>query len=178
VDGPYRAPPMREARDPITQLRNAIDALPQQTRRAMLDGVRTNPIVVGAYTDSRGGICPMLAAHRSGSRVDYLPFARSWDAFARTGRVRRATRREVRVLEHLLVDSLEHGDPGPMDLGAAIADHQAALRRRAEREAAGPAGPAREFGEIRAGRLRAGDVARLRERFEAELGRAEERLRG
>src|SRR5688500_14792967 len=119
-------PPMRGARDPINQLRNAIDHLPRETREAMLDGIRTNPIIVGAYTDNDGGICPMLAAHRGGSRVDYLPFSRSWDAFAHARRVRRATRRELRVLEELLVASLEAGDPGPVDLGAAIAEHQAA----------------------------------------------------
>src|SRR4051812_18317528 len=69
----------------------------------MLEGIREHPIVCGAYTDGRGGICPMLAAHRHGSRVTLLAFARSWDAFARTRRVRRATPRELRTLEHLLV---------------------------------------------------------------------------
>src|SRR5919112_5522615 len=56
----------RRARDPITRLQTAIDCLPERTRRAMLDGVRANTIVVGAYTDGNGGICPMLAAHRNG----------------------------------------------------------------------------------------------------------------
>jgi hypothetical protein len=163
---------MPGARDPINQLRNAIDRLPPETREAMLHGIRTNPIVAGAYTDNDGGICPMLAAHRSGSRVDYLPFARSWDAFARARRVRLATRREVRVLEHLLVESL--GEPDACDLGAAIADHQASRRRAAERSATDPS---REFGEIRARRLKPGDVARLHVQFEAERDRAEERLR-
>jgi hypothetical protein len=60
----YRPPGMREARDPINRLRTAIDCLPAETRRAMLDGIRTSPIVVGAYTDNRGGVCPMLAAQR------------------------------------------------------------------------------------------------------------------
>ena len=164
---------MRGARDPINQLRNAIDRLPRETREAMLDGIRTNPIVVGAYTDNQGGICPMLAAHRSGSRVDYLPFARSWDAFARARRVRRATRREVRVLEDLLVASLDAGDPGAVDLGAAIAEHQAAARRRAEAEAAESD---REFGDIKAYRLKPGDVARLQVQFEAERDRAQQRV--
>lgn len=162
---------MRGARDPINQLRNAIDRLPRETREAMLEGIRTNPIVVGAYTDNAGGICPMLAAHRSGSRVDYLPFARSWDAFAHARRVRRATRREVRVLEQMLVASL--GDPGDVDLGAAIAEHQAMRRRAAEQSARDPQ---REFGEIRARRLRPGDIARLHVQFEAERDRAEQRV--
>ena len=161
---------MPGAREPINQLRNAIDRLPRETREAMLRGIRTNPIVVGAYTDNQGGICPMLAAHRSGSRVDYLPFARSWDAFARARRVRRATRREVRVLERMLVESLD--DPGELDLGAAIAEHQAMRRRDAERAAASN----REFGEIVARRLKP-DVDRLQAQFDAERERAEESLR-
>jgi hypothetical protein len=90
----------------------------------MLEGIRRHPIVCGAYTDGRGGICPMLAAHRHGGRVTLLAFARSWDAFTRTKRVRRATPREVRTLEHLLVASLDE----PSDLALAIADYQA--RRR------------------------------------------------
>ena len=48
----YGPPGMREARDPINRLRTAIDCLPAETRRAMLDGIRTSPIVVGAYTDN------------------------------------------------------------------------------------------------------------------------------
>jgi hypothetical protein len=87
----------------------------------MLDGIRTLPIVAGAYTDNRGGVCPMLAAHRSGGRTSLLSFARSWDEFARAKRVRRATRRELRVLEDLLVASLA----AEVDLGAAIAAHRA-----------------------------------------------------
>ena len=46
------------ARDPITRLQTAIDCLPERTRRAMLEGVQANTIVVGAYTDGNGGICP------------------------------------------------------------------------------------------------------------------------
>ena len=72
----------------------------------MLDGVRANTIVVGAYTDGRGGICPMLAAHRNGGRTSFFSFARAWDAFARAETVRPATERELAVLEDLLVASL------------------------------------------------------------------------
>ena len=72
----------------------------------MLEGIRANPIVVGAYTDGRGGICPMLAAHRHGGRTSFVSFARAWDEFARTKTIRRATEREVRTLENLLVASL------------------------------------------------------------------------
>src|SRR5215216_8064824 len=95
--------PMRKARDPISRLRSAIDCLPARTREAMLDGIGANPIVVGAYTDGRGGICPMLAAHRHGGRTSFVSFARAWDGFARAKTVRPATPRELRVLEGLLL---------------------------------------------------------------------------
>jgi hypothetical protein len=116
---------MPRRRDPISRLETAIECLPRTTREAMLQGIRTRPIIAGAYTDNRGGICPMLAAHRGGGRTSLLSFARSWDEFARAKRVRRATRRELRVLEDLLVASLAHD----VDLGAAIADHRAATAR-------------------------------------------------
>ena len=112
---------MARRRDPISQLESAIGCLPRATREAMLDGIRTRPIIAGAYTDNRGGICPMLAAHRGGARTSLLSFARSWDAYARAKRARRATRRELRVLEDLLVASLA----SEVDLGAAIAAHRA-----------------------------------------------------
>src|SRR5215218_3552666 len=124
--GPMR----RRARDPITRLQTAIDCLPERTRRAMLDGVRANTIVVGAYTDGRGGICPMLAAHRNGGRTSFLSFARAWDGFARADKVRHATPRELGVLEGLLMRSLDEVPDGSTDLGAAIAEYRASLRRR------------------------------------------------
>ena len=70
-------------RDPITALERAIRSLPAATQAAMLEGIRAHPICVGAYTDGRGGVCPMLAAHRNGSRVCFLGFARAWDAYSR-----------------------------------------------------------------------------------------------
>jgi hypothetical protein len=90
----------------------------------MLDGIRSSPIVVGAYTDGRGGVCPMLAAHRRGGRTSFVSFARAWDAYARTKAVRRATERELRTLEHLLVASL--AAEAEIDLGAAIEAHKTA----------------------------------------------------
>jgi hypothetical protein len=114
-------------RDPITALERAIRSLPATTRHAMLSGIREHPIVVGAYTDGRGGICPMLAAHRHGGRVTLLAFSRAWDAFARTKRVRRATARELRILEDLLLASL--ADEGS-EFAQAIAEHKAAIARR------------------------------------------------
>ena len=144
---------MRAASDPITELRRAIDCLPVRTREAMLEGIRTNQIVVGAYTDSRGGICPMLAAHRNGGRTTFLAFARAWDRFAGARKPRLATRRELRTLEDLLVTSLmkeEH-----TDLGAAIQDHLASVAARREREQRRPR-------EIVARRLGPGRVRSLR----------------
>jgi hypothetical protein len=144
-------------RDAITDLRRAIDSLPIRTREAMLEGIRSNPIVVGAYTDDRGGICPMLAAHRHGGRTTLLAFARSWDRFARARTVRRATRRELAVLEAQLSESLLMAGP-EVDLKAAIADHEA-LKRRHDRE----------FPEIRAARLKPRDARRALARLEREL---------
>ena len=117
-------------RDPITRLQAAIDCLPERTRQAMLDGLGANTIVVGAYTDGRGGICPMLAAHRNGGRTGFVSFARAWDAFARADAVRPATERELWVLEDLLVTSLADEPGGDTDLAAAIAEHRAAVERR------------------------------------------------
>jgi hypothetical protein len=97
----------------------------------MLEGVRSNEIIVGAYTDRSGGVCPMLAAHRCGGRTDFLSFARAWDGFTGArGRARRASDRELRVLtthlEASLVQDDEHGD-----LAGAIAEHRG-LQDRAE----------------------------------------------
>ena len=157
------------SRDPIVDLRRAIDALPVRTREAMLEGIRSNPIVVGAYTDNKGGICPMLAAHRNGGRVTHLPFARSWDRFAGASKTRRATRREVAILEAQLQSSLLAEED--VDLEAAIADHLALKQRPA---------PAPEP-QIQARRLRSGRIRDLRPKredseralqlFERELAR-------
>jgi hypothetical protein len=119
----------RSARD---DLRLAVRSLPRHTRVAMLEGIRRNEIIVGAYTDRQGGDCPMLAAHRHGGRTDLLAFAHAWDAFAQARRPRRATRREIRTLEGFL----QATRAADADLGAAIADHQHAARERRAREAA------------------------------------------
>src|SRR6478735_8945058 len=126
--------PMSRARSPIDDLRLAIDCLPVRTRRAMLDGIRSSEIIVGAYSDRAGGVCPMLAAHRCGGRTSFVSFAHAWDRFAKARRARRATARELRVLETHLEASIlaERGD----DLAGAIADHQTLVRTRKEQEAA------------------------------------------
>jgi hypothetical protein len=125
---------MRRRRQPVEDLRIAVECLPSTTRAAMLEGVRTWPIIVGAYTDRRGGVCPMLAAHRCGGRTDFLAFARAWDRFTHAKRPRRATEREVATLIAYLEAGLL-GDP-TAEFEAAIADHQAAARDRRTREAA------------------------------------------
>jgi len=108
-------------------LRTAIDCLPADTRRAMLEGIAAHTIVAGAYADGHGGICPMLAAHRHGGRTSFLSFARAWDDFTRTDTVRRVTPRELRVLTELLEASLDDEAP---DFGAAIAEHREWVARR------------------------------------------------
>jgi alpha-ketoglutarate-dependent taurine dioxygenase len=126
---------MRTRRSAIDDLRTAIDCLPLRTKEAMLTGIRTNDIIVGAYTDRDGGVCPMLAAHRNGGRTSFISFARAWDAFARPRRARRATRRELAVLEaHLEASILAETDR--TELGEHIADHQQLMRDRRTREAA------------------------------------------
>jgi hypothetical protein len=136
-DGGYRArgDPMRSARTPIDDLRRAIALLPERTRVAMLEAVRSEPIITGGYARRGGGVCPMLGAHRRGGRTDLLAFARAWDRFTGARRARPATAREVLALEAELEASLSPEAPqGP--LAAAIAAHQALGRRRREAEAA------------------------------------------
>lgn len=117
--------------DPMRALRHAVNRLPGHTKEAMLRGIDSNRIIVGAYVDPRsGGICPMLAAHRNGGRTDVASFARAWDAYTDARRPRRATRREVRTLRTLIVDSLEM-DPVIDQLSIT----ELAAQLRAEREA-------------------------------------------
>jgi hypothetical protein len=97
---------MSRTRPPIAELRQAIDLLPLRTRTAMLEGIRSNEIIVGAYSDRMGGVCPMLAAHRCGGRTSFISFARAWDRFSGAKRARRATARELRALEANLEASI------------------------------------------------------------------------
>ena len=117
-------------RSPLDDLRLAVDCLPDHTRRAMLDGIRANDIIVGAYTHD-GGICPMLAAHRNGGRTSFISFAKSWDRFTRAKGPRKASPRELRILESMLVAGLTE----QVELDGVIAEHQALARERRAREA-------------------------------------------
>src|SRR5215217_2652751 len=98
---------MRTQRKLAQELRQAVDCLPERTREAMLEGIDSNPIIVGAYTDRRGGVCPMLAAHRHGGRTSLASFAHAWDRY--TGARRRprpASDRELHTLTAMLEASI------------------------------------------------------------------------
>jgi hypothetical protein len=115
------------------ELRQAIDCLPQRTREAMLVGIERNEIIVGAYTDRRGGVCPMLAAHRNGGRTSLASFAKAWDRYTGAGRrPRRATERELRTLRAMLEASLIYGGS---ELASAAAEHQSLAEVRGQRAA-------------------------------------------
>ena len=105
----------RRRRKQAHALNKAVKKLPVSTKRAMLAAVESRELIVGAYTDRRGGVCPMLAAHRLGARTDVGDFPRAWDAFARARRPRPATERELEILKALLEESL-HG-AGPVAAG-------------------------------------------------------------
>ena len=127
---------MRRALRPARDLRIAIDTMPAATRQAMLEAVEVNPIVVGAYTDRDGGVCPMLAAHRNGGRTSFASFAGAWDRYTRAGDgARRATDREVRALKTMLEASIATEDEREDGfLKNAIRAHRTAQINRARRE--------------------------------------------
>lgn len=138
-------------RNSCQRLRTAVYAMPRTTREAMLRGIDENTIIVGAYVDStKGGICPMLAAHRNGGRTDLASFARSWDRYTDARRPRLATRREVLTLRSILESSLIAED-APVESVAVLAGRIRAERDRelvrataelpAARPAAAPVGP-------------------------------------
>ena len=120
-------------RSTIRELRVTIDCLPRSTRVAMLEGIRSNEIIVGAYTDGNG-VCPMLAAHRAGGRTSLIAFARAWDRFAfrakRGSGARLATERELLTLTSQLEASLLADDAVSSELAAAMRDHRQLLEKR------------------------------------------------
>ena len=90
------ADPMKRERNAAGRLRAAVDMLPIETKEAMLVALDTETIVTGAYTLD-GGVCPMLAAHRSGGRTSLASFARTWDRYTEAkSSARHATRRTSR----------------------------------------------------------------------------------
>ena len=115
-------------RRPARDLRTSIDCLPLQTRKAMLAGVEANRIIVGAYTDRKGGVCPMLAAHRNGGRTNLASFARAWDRYTGArGRPRPATDREINTLKVMLEASIA------LDELPSLADAARDMRKRRAR---------------------------------------------
>lgn len=143
---------MAKRRDNAERLRRAVEALPRHTKEGMLDGVRTNRVIVGAYTDKRGGVCPMLAAHRNGGRTNFGTFATAWDAFTGAKKPRRASAREVRTLRGYLEVALIREGIAPHEpdwtasswaerpLAEEVRDVQASRRQLAEAEAREQAG--------------------------------------
>lgn len=102
----------------------------------MLDAIANNRIIVGAYTDRQGGICPMLAAHRNGGRTSYASFARAWDRYTGAGsRSRPASERELTTLRTMLEASLASDAPDGTSFEGAIAQHRD-LQGRAPRRIA------------------------------------------
>ena len=90
---------MRSRRSAREDLRLAVECLPRHTREAMLTGVRANTIIVGAYVDRRGGVCPMLAAHRNGGRPRLANLPRPSARYTRArGRPRPATGHALNTL--------------------------------------------------------------------------------
>jgi hypothetical protein len=164
---------MRKRRHNAERLRRSVEALPIHTKQGMLEGINSNRVIVGAYTDKRGGVCPMLAAHRNGGRTDFGTFAKAWDAFTGAKRPRRASGREVRTLRGYLEVALIREGVAPPEPGAASAwaaarplgeevrDVQASRRARAAAEAGAHA-------EI--------TVEELLQRAENEVRRAEDEI--
>lgn len=194
---------MSRDRSTVAQLRTVIDCLPTHTREAMLEGIRTNEIIVGAYSDRDGGVCPMLAAHRCGGRTSFISFAKAWDAFTGVKRARRATERELGVLErHLVASLVAEGTRTPVargnvDFGAAITEHATQARARRAAEVGAPVDMAGAIAEHQTAsrerrtreaaatggwgflkeRRERGDAERALERLEREQARAERRER-
>ncbi len=156
----------------VEGLRLAIDCMPVATREAMLEGLRSNErIIVGAYVDRDGGVCPMLAEHRCGGRTDFLSFAKSWDRFTRArGSTRPATRRELSILMAQLEDSLM--STSGLELDVAIREHRAlrSARTRTRRLMRLP-DSADPSGEIRARRVRGSRRGRVGDNVAGETDR-------
>jgi hypothetical protein len=101
--------------------------MPLRSRQAMLDGIDANRIIVGAYTDRQGGVCPMLAAHRGGGRTSLASFARAWDRYTGVARgPRTATERELLTLRTMLEASIAIDSGVVEELEEIVAEHKAA----------------------------------------------------
>jgi len=96
----------------VRTLREAVDRLPPQSRRAMLQGLGEGPIIAGAYQVGPAR-CPGLAAYRHGARTGYTEFAKAWDRYVRGRGVRRAREDDISTLITMLRTGLPR-DPEPV----------------------------------------------------------------
>ena len=116
----------------------AIEWLPIDTKRAMLDAIEHNRIIVGAYTDRDGGVCPMLAAHRNGGRTSFASFARAWDRYTKRRQplAPRDASASSRTLRTMLEAASPRTRPTARRFGEAIAQHRELQGQRAARRVA------------------------------------------
>jgi len=116
----------------------------------MLEGIEGNRIIVGAYVDRQGGVCPMLAAHRHGGRTALASFARAWDRYTAAGSgPRPASDRELRTLRTMLEASIAIDSGGDAGFGRAIAELEASRERTgAAPGSASAEKPAPDTGEL------------------------------
>jgi len=113
----------------------------------MLRGIEHNDIIAGGYADKQlGRICPMLAAHRNGGRINLSSFARAWDRFTDAQRPRLATGRELRALRSYLELSLLRDEQD--DQSVAALAHRI-KHDRATRRPPAPAGDRHRARELR-----------------------------
>ena len=133
--------PMAKRRNNAKRLRNSIGAMPNATKQAMLRGIRSNRVIVGAYVDKRGGVCRCsrltATAAAPASAPSPAPGTRSP---APTPQARRASRLEVRILENYLEMALVRegigGETLPeRPLAEEVRDVKATRRRLAAAEA-------------------------------------------
>jgi hypothetical protein len=109
---------LREKR--LRSLQHAVEGLPVESRRAMLEGLGDGPIIAGAYSVGAAR-CPGLAAYRHGARTGYSDFARAWDRYAHGRGVRRVRNDDLSTLVTMLRASVAaEGDLDMPAAGAAI----------------------------------------------------------
>ena len=94
---PMRRRPAATSAPPSTAFRS-------RRARGNAQGVESNRIIVGAYTDRKGGVCPMLAAHRHGG-TSLASFAHAGTATPARG-ARPASDRELHTLRAMLEASI------------------------------------------------------------------------
>lgn len=120
--------------------------MPHRSKVAMLRGIEENEIIAGAYVDGDGGVCPMLAAHRTGGRTSLASFAKAWDRYTNTSRARRASSRELRTLTALLEESIANdADVSSQDMRDAVNEHKLLVANREELRETGERDRTREL---------------------------------